>query len=518
MNIRKTSPVKSVNGKASIIWIAIILLSATYTYGQQKNIKITGIKVSTTNINFDTSDSLLKYLNIENGTAAPRDLKKEVQTFSMTDDYANINFKWKNPLKYSYTWKDELVDDEQEAAMKEFLKLTMPLFNLSSDNTAGGNNSLGLAAVKSAAGVSPVIVNANFKDYDLIVLYTLLVSYQDKFTKEEREALNRFTVKLQALESTDTESYKTDAKKTFLELFNVNDPLQISKAGKDGVADIAETNLAGWNTSLEQNSKAYELAKDEFGKVSFTDANSNALFQAGIAKYLTKSKDMNASSKSAIAKLPPFIEKLKKSVDGDYSLFSFAQHNSMSRVRTIELEEGKKIETVLTIDKFKVASDGISIEKDKSTTYKKLIFRRYDPTTFSVSAGIFYGSTSLVGFGTSTANGETVVTQDTINRNTVVPALFGNFTLGVKSRYIAPTFQIGIDPTKRRPFLLLGGGLAFPVANMAITAGGIWTFEPTLNKLKAGDKITSTTELEKDIKNNFKIDPKGWYIGLQYNF
>lgn len=504
--------------KVAIYAFLLLLGNSMVAHSQQKFMRIKGIKVSKTNINFDASDDQLSWLKSEDGTAAPRDISKESQTFTLTDNYANINFRWKNPLKYKYLWKDSVYDDEQQVAMREFFKLVTPLFNAPSSATTEGNKSLSLAEINAAQAKNPLVVKGGFKDYDLVLLYTQLTLNQANFSEDERKALNKFTIKLKDLEDSDIEDYKGKAKKDFINLFNITDPAEVTKASADGVADIAAENLKAWNSSLDKNADKYKSVKEAFAEITLSDALFNSLFQGGIAKYLEKSQELNASNRAVLSKMGPIIEQVKKSVSGKSTAFKFGQLNDMVRIRTVDLEEGKVLQTALTVDQYKISTDGLSIEKEKSFTNKKLIFRSYDPINFSISTGLFYGSTTLQGFGTATTNGEMTVTQDTIHKNSAVTALFGNFTLGIGSRYIAPTVQLGIDPTKKRPFLLLGGGLAFPVASIALTAGGIWAFEPTLDKLKPGDKITSTTDLEKDIKHNFKVEPKGWYIGLQYNF
>lgn len=71
---------------------------------------------------------------------------------------------------------------------------------------------------------------------------------------------------------------------------------------------------------------------------------------------------------------------------------------------------------------------------------------------------------------------------------------------------------------KKRPFLLLGGGFSIPSARIALSGGPIWTWNPSLDKLSVGQTISSTTDLENDIEYKFDIEPKGWYLGIQYNF
>lgn len=151
----------------------------------------------------------------------------------------------------------------------------------------------------------------------------------------------------------------------------------------------------------------------------------------------------------------------------------------------------------------------------KSETQKDTLqFRRFDPVTIFVSAGAFWGTTTLKGFG---VDKDMKVVEDDIQKDNFVAATFLNFSFA-PSRFISPLFQIGIDPTKKRPFMLLGGGFAVPVARLAPTAGGLWTWQPTLKDLHVDQVVESTIQLEKDVTYKFSGKPQGWYLGILYNF
>lgn len=505
--------------KFSLLFISFFFSLANLK-AQQNKIKIKGIKVKKLNLNFDAQGKFLKYLNLEDNNAATREITSE-QTFSLTDNYSNLNFRWKNPLKYTFTWKDSTYADEQQAALKDFLKVLTPLFNLP-DASNAANNSASRSNAKATAAVANNSIeppNGGFKDYDLTELYIQLILAKDLIKPEERIDINKFTPKLKLLENGDID-YQSKAKTTFSEIFNEPNPFRVTNDNnpKDGTADIASDNVNAWLKSLKENASLHDQIVSQLADIKIENELFNSLFHTGISKYLDKSKALNATNVSVVNKLKPLIEKLRNSVIDEFKPFPYGNVLDLVHTRTVKLEEGKVLQTELVITKYKIAEDGLNIEKDLESDKVKLIFRGYDPISFSVSTGIFYGSTSIRGFGTSNSGNDKVVMEDTIKSNTAVTAIFGNLTFGIGSRLLAPVVQLGVDPTKRHPFFLLGGGLVFPAVNFAITSGGIWTFEPTLSKLQKGSKITSTTELEKDIKNNFQLKPKGWYLGIQYNF
>ncbi len=41
--------------------------------------------------------------------------------FLVKDNYTNLYFEWKNPLKYRIVWKDSVYDDERDQAVKAFI-------------------------------------------------------------------------------------------------------------------------------------------------------------------------------------------------------------------------------------------------------------------------------------------------------------------------------------------------------------------------------------------------------------
>jgi hypothetical protein len=503
----------------TVLIITLTILNSKITYAQQNRQKIKGVKVTDLNINFETKGTGFNYLRLENNTAAPRTIRNE-QTFSLTDNYANLNFRWKNPLKFTYTWKDSVYIDEQQAALKDFFKRLTPIFNIP-DATAATNNSkeIDQAIAKAIGPKNPIDKpSGGFKDYDLTVLYIQLILGQGQLSEQDRIEINKFTPDLKKLESSDID-FQPKAKATFKELFEETDPNNVSrKHTKDGVADIASDNVELWIKSLEENAKLREQLVASLSKMKFSDELFNSLFQANVSKYLDKSKTLNTTNIAVITKLKPIIETLKNSVPDKVKVFAYGDVSDLTKVRTIDLEENKVLQTELIVTEYKLGTDGLSIEKASESERISLKFRGYDRLTFSVSTGLFYGTTQIKGFGTTTNNGDLVVTEDTIQKNTAVTAIFGNINFGIGSRLLAPIIQLGVDPLKTHPFFLLGGGLSFPSVNFAISAGGIWTTEPTLTNLNPGEKITSTTELENDIKNSFQVKPKGWYLGIQYNF
>jgi hypothetical protein len=96
--------------------------------------------------------------------------------------------------------------------------------------------------------------------------------------------------------------------------------------------------------------------------------------------------------------------------------------------------------------------------------------------------------------------------------------VFFNLVFNIGSKHFAPTLQLGLDPTKKRPFFLVGTGFCIPSKQLAFSFGPLWTWDPTLDKLSVGQQVTNSTALENDIRYRFAEKPKGWYFGLQVQF
>lgn len=188
-------------------------------------------------------------------------------------------------------------------------------------------------------------------------------------------------------------------------------------------------------------------------------------------------------------------------------------------VKTISIPKSKSVEVTISMSPRELKTDDFTLnEKAVSQSYTFLI-QRYDFIRPKVAAGIFYSSATLNGYNT-TANGENelVVTENDIDKNTAVTGVFLNLNFDIGSQFLEPLIQIGVDPTKDKPYLLAGAGFAIPVSKFSISGGPIWTWEAQLDKLKVDDVVASESVLKDDIKYEFQAKPRGFYLGLNYTF
>ena len=81
-------------------------------------------------------------------------------------------------------------------------------------------------------------------------------------------------------------------------------------------------------------------------------------------------------------------------------------------------------------------------------------------------------------------------------------------------------FQIGAATSKDLPAILVGGGLrlfGLGKGDVAIGGGAMFAWFKDLQKLKVGDVVTGTTQIDTDL--GYSSRPKlGGYFAIQYKF
>lgn len=423
------------------------------------------------------------------------------------DNQINLFFKWINPLKYKLSWKDSTLTDERDKAIVEFINLLVGQFGstVSSLNVPSANFTNTDAKAKSEE-----IKAIDFKDKDLLLLLIQLRSNQSRLKQDEISTLNEFFDKLKNLDnlvSKDVSAQSTEIYSNLYSFKDINDYNDKDKGFSKQSKSVS--NLEGDLTNIESIRK--EIA-DKLKGISIGDEMMKSYFGAILTSYLEKSLTKFNSDKKIIEKLKPILKIVENSTVNESS-----KQKGYYKIRSVEFDNGEKLETVLTISEYEFKMESSDFTKKADLLNQKFEFRKYDIFDVSVSTGIFYGNTTLKGFGVANDGTNFTITEEDINKNTAVTAVFLNFNFKT-SRYFSPLLQLGIDPTKKRPFMLFGTGFSIPVARIAISGGPIWTWNQSLDKLSVGQTITSTTDLDKDVSYIFDAVPRGWYIGIQYNF
>ena len=158
--------------------------------------------------------------------------------------------------------------------------------------------------------------------------------------------------------------------------------------------------------------------------------------------------------------------------------------------------------------------------KDKlKKTLRIREFNRFIPEVYVGTAFTFIKYNT---YGTVTdATGQQFIGTPTENRlrNFNVVTMI-NFNYFIEKSDLHPFFQIGAGINTGIPAFLTGAGIRINsngLKRLAVSGGIAMTWIKELDKLKVGDKISGTDDIEKDLQYQFTWPPKP-YIALQYKF
>lgn len=153
---------------------------------------------------------------------------------------------------------------------------------------------------------------------------------------------------------------------------------------------------------------------------------------------------------------------------------------------------------------------------------KSLRIRKFQRFVPEVSVGTAFTFLKYYSYGTtSDESGQQYVgtpTENTIKNLNITTML--NLNYYIPNSPIHPLYQLGLGINSEMPTILTGVGLRSNInglKRLAISGGIAMTWIKELDKLKVGDKITGTDDIDKDFK--FSSAPKfAPYVSLQYNF
>jgi len=153
-----------------------------------------------------------------------------------------------------------------------------------------------------------------------------------------------------------------------------------------------------------------------------------------------------------------------------------------------------------------------------STTFS---VREYSTLTTEIGVGAVFGSIKQPTYGTSTnAAGQMIVAKKADTAPSVNGAVLANFVCRCGTGLLVPMVQVGALASKDLPSILVGGGLrlfGLGKGDIAIGGGAMASWYKDLNKLKVGDVVTGTNDINSDLK--FISRPKiGGYVTIQYKF
>jgi hypothetical protein len=452
------------------------------------------------------------YLKYEKNAAVKNSRMTEMNTpvYANRENAVNVYINWLNPLKYKVTWKDTVIVDERDVLVRDFLAGLVDQFNFKSTEKLKVAEAPKLPSDMKAEniegnGSSPPLYL--FKDPSLLAM-SIFVYMQPEISTDGLKIYSKLLDQLSTLETLESEDFSNKCTSVFLKLLHAETSDQMLKNITKCEKDKSEVSAKIDSVDLTVGS-----IKGLLETFKILDTLLSPFIDQQVSNYINKVNSKNLKWKQSVEKLDKIIDICDKSLLNPSPSVSDSYF-----LQTVEFENGKQLEAEIKIVQYEYDTVSMTVSSEKVVATQKYKFMKYDCVDVFVSAGFFYASSDIPAFGVSgdSASGFTVERQNLL-KNTAIPATFLNLSFNV-SRYFSPLIQLGVDPTKKRPYLLLGTGFSIPAARFSISAGPFWTWVPTLNKLEEGGRIASTLDLEKDIKYSFDVVPRGWYLGIQYNF
>lgn len=186
-------------------------------------------------------------------------------------------------------------------------------------------------------------------------------------------------------------------------------------------------------------------------------------------------------------------------------------------IANVSIPPGKMKEVTVTVHRRTVElKDGAiqTTESADSRTSFHVVERQ--SILFEFAPGAAYMNIHHPQFGTDTSNGKIVVgaAGDDTQNGAIVGMLniIPNNMTGALSRLIG---QIGVGSGKPYPLLMFGGGIRLSDSSaFTLSIGAAFGWRKELTRLKIGDSVSGTADIEKDLAYHLHSKPQ-FYIGMQ---
>lgn len=443
----------------------------------------------------------------------------------------NIYAKWQNPLKYKFTWKDTLISDEFDEIQKQFFDLLTSQFKLDSnlqsilqqkEMTATSNISKASQIINQfkadlliAGANSSQVITKKYIDSDL-ALWNLSLPEKKGDGLLEVKKLNEFLTIIAFSEKLSTYPMGESIFALIDQLTEIKNPenFRQGNAVYQSVSDSI--------TKLKNYIKEYDNSIDQIDSEDLSSIfdEKTKLFnssEAVIENFKSESKKRVKQWNSLISHFQEIRNILEKSVNNT-SLQPVNGSNYMF-LRGVELPESKIIKTELKIEILKYSKEDQSFKIDKTSYSEKMNFTRFRKLIPTLSIGAYYTSLRPTLYE-SVKNGDdqNVISEKNQKDWNLGGSLMLNYYLNISDSDILPIIQLGADPTKKRPFFLVGGGFGVPSYYFSITTGATFGWDQKLNDgVNIGDVIDGDDDLKNKTHFSFNPEPK-LYLGIQVNF
>lgn len=191
----------------------------------------------------------------------------------------------------------------------------------------------------------------------------------------------------------------------------------------------------------------------------------------------------------------------------------------------VVFDDDEVADVTVTITGLSYNFDDYRQEPSKEVYQAILKVSNYTSVIPEFGLGAFYALTdiSFPKYGTSTdAAGNTIIASAGEDKLRLIPSavlnLVGNWGYGPAY----PMLQFGVGSGKVMPTFSTGVGTKIfsfkdrSLRNVSISIGGIWHWAQQLDKLKIGDPVKGTADINNDL--TYVLQPPSWYLGIHFNF
>ncbi len=194
--------------------------------------------------------------------------------------------------------------------------------------------------------------------------------------------------------------------------------------------------------------------------------------------------------------------------------------NSTAILPTLELMQNVTVKVVSIDFKFDSTTGALAINNQDAGSVTFSV-RRYSLLTPEIGTGAVFGTIKQPSYGTDkNAAGQTIVSRIPDSSISVSSSLMVNFVCHCSAGSLAPMLQMGTSVSKDLPALLIGGGLrlfGLGSGDISVSGGGMFAWVKDLQKLKPGDVINGTADINADL--GYSSRPRtGAYFAILYKF
>lgn len=435
---------------------------------------------------YNITDKVLEIGAAKNDISTNTLIRKDSTIFLIHDESIKPYLKPLNPINYSFTTETKIILDPINEAASSALTSLITMLETIKDPTK---------LVEKTNGIRKTISSETCTEFEPI------------------------KSKIESIQKKLSDSKKTDIKNEFEHLKKLN-----FKTEKETSSELSEsektikTFLVHFK-SIEDSISAVQKKVDEY---PCTDPNPFS------TKYIFNSILKELSSQ--LEQQKKRYSNLKKVYDSAKSTYVLASQAGESVEWSIPLKPIPSDKDKISIFTITINENGYSLSGDdeivsiesKELIKKTIRIRRFQRFVPEVSIGTAFTFFKYYSYGTtSDLTGQQYVSQPTENtiKNLNIATMI-NFNYYIPNSAIHPFYQLGFGINSEIPTVLTGFGIRGNVngiKRLAISGGLAMSWIKELNKLKPGDPITGTDDIDKDYKYSSapKFTP---YLALQYNF